>query len=349
MRLVYRVTRAMLAGWVGCMISTVGMSAWAADSDRLAEYYPDTPDPLIGDYIGRWNDEIDIDPEVAAQVIGLGNDKYRVKIVSKLDMRAPIQLDTEARAKKGVLKIEDGRYFGEIRNGVFKGGRGRRDVFEMKKVVRLSPTLGRKAPSNAEVLYDGSGFGAFENSTGWEELPDGVMMVTPKGEYLISKKTYRDVELHLEFRLAHMPKARGQQRSNSGLFFDDEYEVQILDSYGLEGVYDECGALYKVSAPHVNATAPPLQWQTYDVVYRAPRYDNSGKLLKHPAMSVRHNGVVIHNETEMRWLTGWKEKDRLVPHPTEPGHIKLQGHGNFLQFRNMWLVDLGEGGNVIER
>lgn len=329
---------------VAGVILLCGTHSWGAESDRLAEYYPKTPDPLIGDYVGRWNDEIDIDPKVAAQVIGMGNGKYRVKVVSKLDMRAPIQLDTEGSAKKGVLKIEDGRFFGEIRDGVFKGGRGKRDVFEMKKVVRLSPTLGRKAPANAEVLYDGSGMDAFENPSGWEELPGDVFMVTPKGETLSTKKKYMDVELHLEFRLAHMPKARGQSRSNSGLFFGGEYEVQILDSYGLEGVYDECGALYKVSAPHVNATAPPLQWQTYDVIYRATRHDDAGKLLAHPTMTVKHNGVVIHHETEMRWLTGWKEKDRMLPHPVGPGPISLQGHGNFLQFRNMWLVDLDVGG-----
>jgi hypothetical protein len=327
------------------VLSVVGAVACAAEKDRLEEYYPAMADPLIGDYVGRWNNEIDIDPKVAAQVIGWGVDKYRIRIVSKLDMRAPIQLDIEVAVKNGVIKFKEGRFYGEVKNGVFTGGRGRRDVFEMKKVVRTSPTIGLKPPANAEVLYDGSGLDSFESPVGWEEIADDVFMVTPKGEYLVSKKTYRDVKLHLEFRLAHMPKARGQQRSNSGLFFGDEYEVQILDSYGLDGLYNECGALYKVSAPHVNATAPPLQWQTYDVVYRAPRYDGE-TLVANPTMTVLHNGVMIHNETEMFWLTGWKEKDRMVPHPKEPGHIRLQGHGNFVQFRNMWLVDLGIGGEI---
>lgn len=322
--------------------------ASAADKDGYKQYYPEALDPLVGDYVGRWNDEVDIDPKVAAQVIALGDETYRVKVVSKLDMRTPIQLDIEVEAKRGAIQFEDGRFFGEIKDGVFTGGRGKREVFEMKKVVRLSPTIGLAAPANAEILYDGTSFDAFENPTGWEALESGVMMVTPDGEYLSTRKTYRDVMLHIEFRLADMPKSRGQQRSNSGLFFGDEYEVQILDSYGLEGVYDECGALYKVSAPHVNATAPPLQWQTYDVVYRAPHYDAAGTLLAHPTMTVRHNGVVIQNETEMPWLTGWKEKDRMQPHPKEPGHIKLQGHGNYVQFRNMWLVDLGEGGAAPE-
>ena len=195
------------------------------------------------------------------------------------------------------------------------------------------------------MLYDGD-FDSFQNPEGWRSLDDGVFMVTPDSDYLVTKDAYRDARVHLEFRLAHMPKARGQQRSNSGLFLGDEYECQILDSYGLEGVYDECGALYKVAAPKVNAAAPPLQWQTYDILYRAPRYDADGKLLANPRMTVIHNGVLIHNDQEMWWLTGWKEVDRKQPHPKDPGRIKLQGHGNYVQFRNFWMVDLGEGGEA---
>jgi len=139
-----------------------------------------------------------------------------------------------------------------------------------------------------------------------------------------------------------MPSARGQQRGNSGVFFQSTYEVQILDSYGLEGYYNECGALYKVAAPKVNACAPPLQWQTYDIIYRAPRHDANGKLVEFPRMTVRHNGVLIHNDQEMPWRTDWKEEGRLKPAPTEPGNIKMQAHGNYVQFRNIWAVDLAD-------
>lgn len=331
-----------ISALIGSLICIIALNACAAARKTVNDLFPENPDPLIGDYIGRWNDEIDIDPKVAAQVIALGGDKYRVKIVSKLDMRAPIQLDTEVRAKKGVIKFEDGRFYGEIKNEKFTGGSGKTDVFKMEKVVRLSPMLGLEAPADAIQMYDGD-FDNFEDSTGWESLENGVFMVTPESDYLSSKEVYRDVRIHLEFRLAHMPRARGQSRSNSGLFMGDEYEVQILDSYGLEGLYNECGALYKVSAPHVNASAPPVQWQTYDVIYRAARHNADGKLIAYPTMNVIHNGVLVHNKTEMKWITGWKENERMEPHPTVPGHVKLQGHGNYVQFRNFWLVDLGEG------
>lgn len=328
------------------LLTLIAITANAVSEKDLEKFFPAEPDPFVGDYVGRWNDEVDIDPKVAAQVIALGGDSYRIKIVSKLDMRAPIQLDTEATAKRGKLEFEDGRYFGEIKKGVFSGGRGKKETFNMEKVVRLSPSLGLEAPANAIRLFDGTSFDKFLDPTGWEMLDGGVFMVTPNSGYLETKQTFRDLRVHLEFRLAHMPRARGQQRSNSGLFMGNEYEVQILDSYGLDGVYDECGALYKVSAPKVNAAAPPLQWQSYDVIYRAPRYDANGTLTANPRMTVLHNGVPIHTDTEMKWLTGWKEVDRMMPHPKEPGHVKLQGHGNYVQFRNFWLIDLGEGGEA---
>ncbi len=124
------------------------------------------------------------------------------------------------------------------------------------------------------------------------------------------------------------------------MFLQDTYEVQILDSFGLEGYCNECGALYKVAAPMVNACRPPLDWQAYDIEYRAPRFDGAGNLSANPVMTVRHNGVLIHNAQEMPWLTGWKEKDRLKPPPGEALPIRLQSHHNYMQFRNIWLVEL---------
>ena len=165
------------------------------------------------------------------------------------------------------------------------------------------------------------------------------MMVTPKAKYIQSKQSFSDIDMHIEFRNSFMPKSRGQQRSNSGVFLQDAYEVQVLDSYGLEGYYDECGALYKVAAPMVNACSPPLQWQTYDIEYRAPRFDGAGNLKENARITVRHNGKLIHNDQELWWITAWTEEERLGPAPRQPGHIQLQSHGNYVQFRNIWVVD----------
>lgn len=316
-----------------------GELAWGALSAE--DVFPADVDPLMGDYVGRWTSEEFIDPALAAQVIALGRDRYRVKLMTKLDMRCPVLLSVEVtRSGKG-LSFEKKPYSGKIRRGVFTGGRGK-GIFELKKVTRLSPTLGAKPPAGAVVLFDGSGLDAWESPVGWEVTDDGLMMVTPKGQTLASKGRFLDIQLHVEFRTPFMPRSRGQQRGNSGIFCQENYEVQILDSYGLEGDYTECGALYKLSAPHVNACAPPLQWQTYDITYRAPRFDPSGKKLHNGRMTVYHNGVLIHNDQELKWLTMYTEAQRLAPAPSEAEPILLQGHSNYVQYRNLWLEELGE-------
>ena len=144
--------------------------------------------------------------------------------------------------------------------------------------------------------------------------------------------------MHVECRESFMRKGSWWQLANSGVFIKDLYEVQVLDSYGLEGVYDECGAIYKLSAPNVNACAPPLQWQTFDITYTAPRYDGAGKFSAHGRMTVYHNGVLIHNDQELTWINAWTEEERLAPPPREPGRIRLQAPTDYLPFRHIWVV-----------
>jgi len=304
----------------------------------LDEVYPSKADPLLGNYAGRWSEEEDVNPEIAAQVFPLGNDTYRIKIVNKLDMRCPVLVDVEAKPKRGKLEFDVGGFTGETNGKTFTGKRGDRR-YSMEKTVVSSPTLGLRPPDGATVLFDGTNLDAWTGTEGWQILDDGTLLVTPDGDYLVSKGTWSDVQLHVEFRLPLMAMSRGQGRGNSGVFLQEEYEVQILDSFGLEGFYDECGALYKLSAPHVNACRPPLQWQTYDIYYRAARFNADGTLQEYGRITVYHNGVLIHSNQELSWRTGWKEKDRLEPPPNGPGHLKLQGHDNFVQYRNIWLVD----------
>lgn len=312
----------------------------AGQEDDGTYPYPEATDPFTGDYAGRWSEEEDVDPEVAAQVYALGRDRYRVRMVAKLDMRCPPHLDIEVEAKDGVIEFREAGITGRIENGVFTGNRGRMKTFSMRKVTRLSPTLGAAPPEGAIVLFDGGNLDAWNNTEGWTILEGGVLEEDPTAGTLSSNQQFKDCVLHIEFRLPYMPRMRGQQRGNSGVFLQGTYEVQILDSYGLEGYNNECGALYKVAAPMVNACAPPLQWQTYDIEYRAPRYDADGNLVEVPTMTVLHNGVVIHNAQPMPWITGWKEKDRLAPAPADPGPIQLQAHNNYMQFRNIWIKPL---------
>ena len=314
-------------------------SAHAAS--KADEFFPKKADPFVGDWKGRWSHHETVDPDIYAQVVALGREQYQVSLVAKLDMRAPKKAFGIATKKGKTLRFEANGIWAEFKGDKVKGGRKTGSAtFELKKIVRLSPTLGLKPPENATVLFDGSSLDAWKDTSGWELTKDGFLMATPSGGNLKTKETFAGLRsLHLEFRTSFMPKTRGQNRSNSGVFLQDTYEVQILDSYGLEGVYDECGAIYKVAAPIVNAAAPPLQWQTYDITYTAPQFKPDGSVAANATMTVYHNGVLIHKGQELGWRTGWKEKDRLKPPPTEGQSIRLQGHNNFAQFRNIWLVE----------
>ena len=328
---------------LGCSLLVMFTAADVAIArPQASDFYPDAlPDPFVGDYTGAWLEGEEVDIVLAAQVINLGRDEYLVRLQAKLDMRATPKAIATGKAKGGKLEFEGDNHFGTIEDGVITGGRTPGEAhFRLEKVVRESPTLGAVPPPGAVVLFDGSSLDAWQDPIGWEIVDGDILMVTPSGEDLISNQNYTDCKLHVEFRTSWMPKSSGQGRSNSGVFVQNDYEVQILDSYGLESYYDDCGAIYKVAAPMVNASRPPLQWQTYDIEFRAARFDANGNVIENPRMTVYQNGTLIHNNQELWWITGWKDEDRAKPHPQDPGPIKLQCHSNYVQFRNIWLVDL---------
>lgn len=310
----------------------------ACSAEGPDDVFPKTPDPFSGNYVGRWTAGEDVDPDIAAQVIALGKDQYHVVITAKLHMRAPIKEEADVTAVDGHLKFDANGVQGDCDGKTFNGGRSGSDrTFKMDRLYLVSPTMGKAAPEGATQLFDGKNLDQWTGTDNWQILPDGVLLATPKSKYLESKLMTKDCELHVEFRTSFMPTARGQARSNSGVFLQGTFECQVLDTFGLPGYYDECGALYKVSPPRVNACLPPLEWQTYDITYRAPRFDANGKEVEFPRMNVYQNGILIQHDQEMPQITGWKEKDRLGEHPKDAGPVKLQGHGNFVQYRNIWV------------
>ncbi len=168
----------------------------------------------------------------------------------------------------------------------------------------------------------------------WNIVGD-AMEVKPGTGSIVTRKKFTDFKLHIEFRTPFMPEARGQGRGNSGVYLQGRYEVQVLDSYGLEGKDNECGGIYKVGKPLVNMCLPPMQWQTYDIEFHAPKFEN-GQKKEQARITVRHNGVVIHDDIPIPGPTG----GALDGNESQPGGVYLQDHGNKVQFRNIWLVEL---------
>ena len=285
-----------------------------------------------GEYVGTVEtDEGRI--KEGAQVIALGDGKFRVAGYhgglpgAGWDKSERVQLDGEAAGGVTTFHIEDEAATVTLKKGVItvRDADGQ-TLGTLKKVHRKSPTLGKKPPAGAVVLFDGTSPDQFQRG---RMTKDGLLM-----QGVTSKRNFQSFAIHLEFRTPFMPFARSQGRGNSGFYAQGRCEVQILDSFGLEGLDNECGGIYKVGRPAVNMCLPPLSWQTYDVDFTAAQYKD-GKKVKNATMTVRHNGVLIHKKIEVPHATVGA---RLGEGP-EPGPVFLQNHGCPVRFRNIWVVE----------
>jgi len=212
---------------------------------------------------------------------------------------------------------------------------------KLRQVTNVS-SANTKPPSDAIVLFDGKSTDAWTRMNGercrWELLPTGAMRV--RGGSIITKQKFTDFQLHLEFKIPYMPEAKGQGRGNSGVYMQGLYEVQVLDSYGLDSKDNDCGGIYRVSRPMVNACLKPAEWQSYDVLFHSPRFDESGKMVKPARISVLQNGVWIQDNAEA-WKRTTASMNEKEQDEKEPGPILLQDHGNPVQYRNIWIRPLG--------
>ncbi len=304
--------------------------ACAADDKNPAYTDPKQAGPdfaVQGEYRGQLGGD-----EWGAQVVALGDGKFDV-----VGFAGGLPGDGWKRGDKtnkgtGELKgdlaeFKGDNWTGKIKDGVFSITNANGEhVGDLKKVERKSPTLGAKPPAGAIVLFDGSTADQFENGKLTE---DKLLAATGQ----VSKHKFQDHTLHLEFRTPFMPKSRGQGRGNSGVYPQGRYEIQILDSFGLDGADNECGGIYSINKPIVNACLPPLSWQTYDIEFTAARYEGDTKV-KNGRVTVKHNGIVIHDDQELPKGTPGKD-----PEGPEANGLFLQDHGNPVAFRNIWAVE----------
>jgi hypothetical protein len=220
----------------------------------------------------------------------------------------------------------------EIRDGAIIVQHDGGTESRLPRRVRTSPTLGQKPPQAAILIYDGlNGSTDTDKLVGGRAGEDGLLM-----EGTTSKDSFGDALWHIEFRTPYQSRDRGQGRGNSGVYVQSAYEVQVLDSFGLKGENNECGGIYGVRAPLVNMCLPPLQWQTYDIEFTAPRFAE-GKKTSNAKMTVRHNGVVVQQDTEVPGPT--TAAPAAKEQPTGPLH--LQQHGNPVRYRNVWVLPKG--------
>jgi hypothetical protein len=286
------------------------------------------PDFAIqGEYRGQLGSE---QHEWGAQVIALGDGKfdivgYRGGLPGDGWKRGDETSKGIGELKGDVCQCKGETWSGTIKDGVFAVIHEGEKIGELKKVERKSPTLGAKPPAGATVLFDGTTPDHFING----KIIEGNLLAASNA---ISKAKFQDHTLHIEFRTPFMPKSRGQARGNSGVYIQGRYECQVLDSFGLEGKDNECGGIYSINQPIVNACLPPLSWQTYDIDFTAARYEN-GKKVKNARVTIKHNGIVIHENLELT-----KGTPGHIPEGPEPYGLFLQDHGNPVAFRNIWVV-----------
>ncbi|MCA8989792.1 MAG: DUF1080 domain-containing protein [Planctomycetaceae bacterium] len=203
----------------------------------------------------------------------------------------------------------------------------------LEPVVVSAPA--NQAPSDAIVVFDGKDFSGFTSDDGWK-LQDGELVAGGSGG-LTTKEAFGDCQVHLEWASPSEVKGEGQGRGNSGVYLMGKYEVQILDSYENETYFDgQCGSIYKQYPPLVNACRPPGEWQTYDIIFTAPRFHNDGSVKSPAYFTVLQNGVLVQNHVELQGGTFWHIPPEYSAHEGElPIHI--QNHGNPVRFRNIWV------------
>ncbi|MDX1953809.1 MAG: DUF1080 domain-containing protein [Verrucomicrobiota bacterium] len=303
----------------------------------------DNSQSVTGIYEGFWSGANGARGRITSQVRIVGQDKYDgfITFDRSRQLVAAVKMASRDKSESGAIPFLGGgiksTFNGdllpemvahiEIKNGkltgTFKGELGE-GTFEAEKIKKQSPTLGAKPPQKGKMIFDGKDTSQFE-SFPWKLTEEGAMRV--QGGDIHAKDILDSFRLHLEFRTPLMSEAQGQARGNSGVYLQSKYEVQVLDSFGLFPLQNnDCGGIYQIAAPPVNACLPPGEWQTYDITYLQGNP---------PMISVVQNGIQIIDKVKIpeKFLkdgTTAASRDRK-------NFLKLQDHGNPVEYRNIWV------------
>ncbi len=335
---------------MGTIVICISAMAWCAAAQAAGKEAPlkvytdpqhaDADFQFQGEYCGAERGRRRHDP-LGAQVRALGDGAFRTmffpgglpgngwngKTIIQKSPSTDDKVPTDARLAHGKVVIE------QVYRGVCDGRSiaGRTDAglkFELARVHRRSPTLGAKPPAGAMVLFDGT------NTDQWQP---GASM-TPQNFLnfgATTRRKFRDFTLHVEFMISYVPHTQNiDQRPNSGVYLQERYEIQILDSFGVTMRQHDCGVLYAQITPKINMCYPPLAWQTFDIDFQAARYDAAGKKTKLARCTVKFNGVCILNDVEIKHST----PGGIPESPADKG-IYLQSHGLPVFFQNVWIVE----------
>ncbi len=290
------------------------------------------PDYAVqGEYTGKIATDDGVNPW-GLKIVALGNNEfsavgYEGGLPGDGWQRGDQTVEGKGKRSNGTVRFEGDVWEAQLKDGKLTVyGPGGDVVGTLKKVHRKSPTLGAKPLKGARVLFDGTNTDEFVNG----HLVMGNLLAAGCS----TRAKFKDHTLHIEFRTPFKPSARGQKRGNSGVYMQSRYEVQVLDSFGLEGKNNECGGIYSIAAPRLNMCFPPLTWQTYDIDFTAARYGADGKKLKNARITVRHNGIVIMDDLELPHGTPGR-----LPEGPNPAPLFLQGHGNPVAFKNIWVIE----------
>lgn len=329
--------------FVFCFGLLIPQDAHSADDKNKPGTWTEVPTDdadyqFQGEYLGSAINDCRQCESIGLQVVAMGDAKF-----SAVEYRGglpgygwPVGGDRskfQGTREGDILKLTGERQLITIQNGhaIIKSvGDYARQIGTAGFVTRQSATLGACRPGNAIALFDGTTTELLNNG---QMTEDGLLK-----EGTETRDAYGDFRMHLEFRLPYMPKATGQGRANSGIYVQSRYEVQVLDSFGLDGEFNECGSLYREVKPNLNMCLPPLSWQTYDIWFRGPRFDTEGKKVTNANFTVWLNGVAVHENLDLATPTGGGKRVGEGPNalPT-----KIQNHGNPIRFRNVWLVHYG--------